>query len=373
MSFLSVLLKIFGVLIATIILIIDFFRQRYKYWKIRGVQHLNPTIPVGNADDPTIPSGELFANYYHTMKKKNVPYAGMYFFHLPVFIPIDLDLVKRIMQTDFTHFMDHGLYYHEEVDPLSAHIFALGGEKWRNLRTKLTPTFTSGKMKSMFLIVVKISQELVNVMTDECKIGPIETKDMSARFTTDVIGNCAFGIECNSLKNPDTEFRVQAKRLFALTKFEMLMNLLTFLIPDFMRMCKVRFFPKEATDFFWGVIKKTAEYREKNGVSRNDAMQLLLDMKTNLTLTFNELAAQAFVFFLAGFDTTSSSISFALLELALNEDIQNRLRVEINEVLENYNGEYTYDMLAELHYLDMVIFGKKFNNFEAILMSSNYY
>ncbi|KAI4460048.1 cytochrome p450 [Holotrichia oblita] len=78
-------------------------------------------------------------------------------------------------------------------------------------------------------------------------------------------------------------------------------------------------------------------------------------MKTNLTLTFNELAAQAFVFFLAGFDTTSSSISFALLELALNEDVQNKLRIEINEVLKNYNGEYTYDMLGELHYLDMVI------------------
>ncbi|KAI4460049.1 cytochrome p450 [Holotrichia oblita] len=250
MSFLNILFSIFGVLIATVILIIVLFRQRYKYWKNRGVEYLKPTIPVGNADDRTKPSGELFANYYHTMKKKNVPYAGMYFFHLPVFIPIDLDLIKRIIQTDFVHFMDHGIYYHEEVDPLSAHIFALNGQKWRNLRTKLTPTFTSGKMKNMFPIVVKISQELVNVITDECKTGPIETKDVAARFTTDIIGNCAFGIECNSLKDPNTEFRVHAKRLFALTQPEILLNLLTFIIPGFMRMCRVRFFPKEATDFF---------------------------------------------------------------------------------------------------------------------------
>ncbi|KRT80270.1 cytochrome P450 [Oryctes borbonicus] len=265
------------------------------------------------------------------------------------------------MQTDFAHFTDHGAYVNEKNDPLSAHVFSLNGQRWRNLRVKLTPTFTSGKMKMMFPIVVKTSQELMATLQKECGNGPIDAKDVSARFTTDVIGNCAFGLDCNSLKNPNTEFRVKGKRVLSLTRMELLFNFLSFLFPNLMRFFRTRLFPKEATDFFWNVIKDTAEYREKTGYRRNDAMQLLLDMmskdgtESENTLTFREIAAQAFVFFLAGFETSSTLMSFALFELSQNEDVQDRLRNEIRKTLERNNGELTYEAIWEMNYLDMVI------------------
>jgi cytochrome P450 family 6 len=45
---------------------------------------------------------------------------------------------------------------------------------------------------------------------------------------------------------------------------------------------------------------------------------------------------------------------FMSYELALNQDIQDRLRDEINEVLERHNGEVTYDAIMDMKYLDMV-------------------
>lgn len=364
----SVLLNVFGVFIATILLVIFLFKKRYSYWKNLGVAYEDATIPFGNAKDTVLQKtsiGEYYANFYHRMKVRKVKHAGSFFFHKPTYVPLDLDLVKQIMQVDFNHFTDHGGFVNEKDDPLAAHVFALGGQRWRNLRVKLTPTFTSGKMKLMFPIIVKISDELVKTLKEECGKGSIEAKDFSGRFTTDVIGNCAFGIDCNSLKDPETEFRIQGKRVFTLTTTETLINFLSFLFPNLMRFFGARITPKVAADFFWKVIEDTVEYREKNGVRRNDAMQLLLDMMSKdgkedeNTLTFREVAAQAFVFFIAGFETSSTLMSFALLELAQEQDVQDRLREEVKAVLEINKGELTYETIWEMNYLRMVINGNK--------------
>lgn len=75
-------------------------------------------------------------------------------------------------------------------------------------------------------------------------------------------------------------------------------------------------------------------------------------------LTDQVLASNAFVFFLAGFETTSSTMSFLLLELAANPDIQIAVRKEIVKALDNHDGQVTYETVKELTYLDMVISGK---------------
>lgn len=363
----SVLLNVFSICVAIVVLVIFSFKKRYSHWKNLGVEYEEPTIPFGNTKDNflwKISIGDYYTNFYLKMKARKLKHAGSYFFHKVVYIPLDLDLIKQIMQADFLHFTDHLSFVNEKDDPLGAHIFALKGQRWRNLRVKLTPTFTSGKMKLMFPIIVKISDELVKTLKEECGNGPIEAKDLSGRFTTDVIGNCAFGIECNSLKDPYTKFRIMGKRLLSLTRTEQLINFLEILFPKMMIYFGTSFLPKEATDFFWRVIKDTSEYREKSGVRRNDAMQLLLDMMSKNgkedgnTLTFEEVAAQAFVFFIAGFETSSTLMSFALLELSLNQDVQDRLREEVKEALERNKGELTYEAIWEMNYLSNVINGK---------------
>ncbi|KRT80275.1 cytochrome P450 [Oryctes borbonicus] len=360
----SILLDIFSVLIAILLVIISAFKRRYSYWKNIGVECLEPTIPFGNFKEvfnQKLTLGEFSIQYYNTMKARKAKHTGCYFLHRPVYVPMDLDIVKRIMQIDFNHFTDRGGYVNEKDEPLTATVFNLGGQRWRDLRVKLTPTFTSGKMKLMFPIMVQLSKELTQTLQEECKSSDIDVKDISARFTTDVIGNCAFGLDCNSLKDPNTEFRVQGRRIFDSTTIEMITKFLTFVFPNAMRFFHVRALPKDASDFFWKVTEETAERRRRSGTRRNDAFQLLLDMMNKIgkegdtALTFGELAAQAFVFFVAGFETSSTLMSFALLELSVNEDLQKHLRDEINIVLRKNNGELTYEALSEMRFMDMVI------------------
>jgi cytochrome P450 family 6 len=72
----------------------------------------------------------------------------------------------------------------------------------------------------------------------------------------------------------------------------------------------------------------------------------------------NSLAAQAFVFYVAGFETSSTTMTFCMYELSLHEDIQDRLRQEIDVVLQKHDGKLTYEAIQEMEYLDKVVSGK---------------
>ena len=75
-------------------------------------------------------------------------------------------------------------------------------------------------------------------------------------------------------------------------------------------------------------------------------------------MTMDELAAQVFIFFLAGFETSSTTMSFCLYELALNPDIQRRVQDEIDNVLQKDDGEVTYEAIQQMEYLDKTVAGK---------------
>lgn len=72
----------------------------------------------------------------------------------------------------------------------------------------------------------------------------------------------------------------------------------------------------------------------------------------------SELTAQAFIFFLAGFETSSTLITFLFYELVRDLEIQKKLQKEIDNFLANSNGKITYNDVKNLKYLDMTISGK---------------
>lgn len=67
------------------------------------------------------------------------------------------------------------------------------------------------------------------------------------------------------------------------------------------------------------------------------------------------LVAQATIFFTAGFETSSSTISFGLYELSQHPDVQKRLRAEIKQTLLKNDGQLTYDSIKEMVYMHMVV------------------
>lgn len=149
----------------------------------------------------------------------------------------------------------------ERDDPLSAHLFSLGGEKWRKLRNKFTPTFTSAKMKLMFPIMLDVAERFRAHLQESVKRNnELEMKEFCSLFTNDVIGRCAFGIECNSLENPNTEFRSFGRKLVNEPRhsalFLLLLEYFRFIGPLF----RVKRVSDDVAYFYMKVARDTVEY-----------------------------------------------------------------------------------------------------------------
>lgn len=179
------------------------------------------------------------------------------------------------------------------------------------MRAKLTPTFTSGKMKMMFETVCSICDEMIAYVHENAKSDQTEMKDILARFTTDVIGNVAFGLDMNSMKYPDSMFRKMGRKVFDTPPLQTLKVVFLTTFRKYLKNFNFMVTNQEVSDFFLSSIRETVEYRENNDVKRNDFLSLLLQIKKHGKInddvgdsiggmTTEELAAQSFLFFVAG-------------------------------------------------------------------------
>lgn len=130
-------------------------------------------------------------------------------------------------------------------------------------------------------------------------------------------------------------------------------------MPWLARMLKLRFLTEEVAMFFRNLVEATIRVREEQDIVRPDMLQLMMESGNKENgrhkLTTEEMTIHAFGFFLGGFDTSSTLMSFAAYEISVKEDIQKRLQTEIDQVLEHTNGQMDYDVVNNMEYLDAVL------------------
>ena len=344
----------------------------YNFWRKRNISYMEPTFLIGNIM-PLITGKVAFAKFFKDIydRYEKHRFVGMYMLHKPSLMINDPDLIRDVLAKEFANFHDRGLYCNEKIDPLTGHLFLLPGKKWRNLRVKLTPTFTSGKIKQIFPILKATGDTLANFLKDKTRLGEvIEVKDIISRYSLDIIMSVAFGITCDSFNNSNNEFRYWGKKVF---DPKPMWNALLLWAPEIFDLFSVPYTEKEITNFFTKMFKDTVEHREANSIIRKDFLNLLMQLMKNgyidaddntengnveqttgNKLTMTEASAQAYVFYLAGFETSSATATFCLYELAKHKDIQDKLHKEICAVIEKH-GDLTYNAVNDMTYLHKVI------------------
>ncbi|KAB0791851.1 hypothetical protein PPYR_03651 [Photinus pyralis] len=360
------LVILLAVLLVVVVWLVLYFKNVWSYWQKRGVEVLPVTFPYGHAKSYMTQKKSLhvmYEDFYNDHKMKNLKYGGFYFSTTPVLIITDLDLIRRVLVKDFASFTDRPMYVNEEADPLSGITFNLKGQRWRNVRVKVSETYTSDNMRMMFETFEKHTNKLGELMAQCIRDKrPVDIKDIFARFTMDTIGTAGFGVECNGLSQQDSEFRKYAMKAFQRDLFGVLKDALMRICPGLMFRLKATLIPKDVSDFFIKLVGDVATYRETNKVTKKDLIQLLIELRNRgrnvpgeSEMTINEMAAHAFGFFNAGFDTASTALTFCFFELSRNPLAQETLRAEIREVLKKNDSKITYNAIMQMPYLDQCI------------------
>ncbi|XP_003509725.1 lithocholate 6-beta-hydroxylase [Cricetulus griseus] len=237
-------------------------------------------------------------------------------------------------------------------------------EEWKRLRTLLSPTFTSGKLKEMFPIITQYGDTLVkNLRREEEKGKPINTKDILGAYSMDVITGTSFGVNVDSLNNPEDPFVQKAKKILKFKFFDpfiLSIVLFPFLTPIY-ELLNFSIFPRQSTNFFKKFVTTMKKNRlDSNQKTRKDFFQLMMNTQNSKgnesqkALSDLEMAAQTIIFIFGGYEATSTSISFMLYELATHPDVQKKLQDEIDRALPN-KAPVTYDALMDMEYLDMIV------------------
>jgi cytochrome P450 family 6 len=204
-----------AIVIVLLITIYFFVKKQYSYWENIGIPHLKPKIPFGNLHSIVKNERSFGTAIYDIYKETKEPFLGIYLFFKPAILVRDAELVKNILTRDFQHFHDRGVYCEPKSDPMSGNLFALPGEAWKSLRTRLTPAFTSGKLKGMFPIIQNVSDELVKLLKPMAAAEKtIDIRDLAGRYVIDCLASVAFGQEgVSTLQDPDHEFIATGKKL----------------------------------------------------------------------------------------------------------------------------------------------------------------
>uniref|UniRef100_A0A3Q3LE64 unspecific monooxygenase n=1 Tax=Mastacembelus armatus TaxID=205130 RepID=A0A3Q3LE64_9TELE len=336
-------------LVALITLILVYAYWPYGVFKRMGIPGPKPVPLFGTM----LAYRKGFTTFDEACFKKYGKTWGIFDGRQPVLCITDPAMIKTVLIKEcyslFTNRRNFRLN-----GPLYDAVSIAEDDQWKRIRSVLSPSFTSGRLKEMFDIMKHHSANLISSMKKKAdKDEPLELKEFFGPYSMDVVTSTSFSVDIDSLNNPSDPFVTNIKKML---KFDLL-NPLFLLVAFFpflgpiLEKLEFSLFPSTVTDFFYTALKKIKSNREtsKQTVCRVD----FLHYTCTCTQKHNILS-QAMIFIFAGYETSSSSLCFLAYNLATNPHVMKELQEEIDSTFPN-KAPIEYQPLMQMQYLDSVV------------------
>jgi cytochrome P450 len=394
-----------GILVAILFIIIIAYlwhiRKAYDYFIRLGIPGPPPVFFFGNFLEIIKTKGVAIAIKQWTNKYGHI--FGYFEGHRPMLVISDPDIVQDVFIKSFSKF--HSRRPFPFVNPQAKFVdlrdsLAL---RWKRQRFVLNSAFSSVKLKQMSPLIHHSVHSLMTKMVEECDKGePFDIYAYFKRFTMETIWSCGFGIDIDMQNNVNDPYLFYSQQIFAPNKFRRIMLFLDILLTElssvwrsiFVSVGVIRYwlrryipvtkrFIDEIPDtWIKKQVYKIIEKRKQIGrTGRTDLLQLMLESMSDedfiqdsstmfeksedqeieapliKKITTHEISANASLFLVAGYETTSTALSYAAYILATHPEEQRKLQeyIDVHFNPETEQTMPTYDTISNMDYLDIFI------------------
>lgn len=351
-------------IVGAVVLLCFWLYRKCTFWKRNGISTAKGCLPFLGHMLPTFSGKISFSDMITDMYKAHKDHSmfGIYMATRPVLVVREPNLVKQVLQSNFTAFHENGLKIEPELDTLLAkNPFFSYGETWVTGRKRITYAFSSMRLKVLFSAVHGVNKKFEDFLNRRLKSSnryDVELKYLFSKYTGEVVANAGLGMEgmCFNDKVDPLAFDQIGNMIFKKSLIGELLNLFSFLFPQMNKFLKHSFTPAKVDKYFRQIVHENLELRRNESVPRNDFLQLMINLeKLEQKVDEDAIASHAFSFFVDGYETSSNTLSFVGYHLAAHQDVQEKLRLEVTDTIAKHGGELTYESLKEMTYMDQVI------------------
>ncbi|ESO05035.1 hypothetical protein HELRODRAFT_99365 [Helobdella robusta] len=284
------------------------------------------------------------------------PTFGIVEFDTAVIITKDLDLIKEVYFNSSKTFSGRRKLFLRKWMRYS--LVDQEGSEWKRIRNLLTPFFSTSKLKNNLSLVNCCCKTFIGHLEKmSYQQGPIDVLSLSAAFTLDFICSSAFGLQVDSQRDGDAgENGTLLTTLRKLTNlnFDDPLVFICFTFPfmsPILEFFGVSMFPSGFLEYFETFVDQIIRERLN---SKDKQVNMHIYHIYSVGLTREEILAQTLIFVLAGYDTTSRTLTFALYSLAINPEVQEKVYKEIEDTIGEQESA-SNEKLSNLTYMDMFL------------------
>ncbi|XP_054154613.1 cytochrome P450 3A24-like [Oppia nitens] len=275
------LIRLTAILLLSLYSIYRYYQSKCNYWEKQGVQ----TASVGLWTRLTKPGHKWEQDLYRRYGKC----FGIYELTQPVLYLSDPVLIRDVLVKDFHSFVDRRIVGTGTDPVLDNMVGNLHGDQWKRVRSLMTPSFSSGKIRQMLPLIGEclqtmdknlrsVSTAVAANTTDGSSLLLQEGSDMKRLFgaySMEVIIQIAFGTKVDALFDEDNPIIRNVRKFFS--GYLNLRLLALFFMPSVVQWIKMKIFDLKVTQFFRDFILKIIEDRSSS--SRRQQQQQR-DLKT---------------------------------------------------------------------------------------------
>lgn len=295
------------------------------------------------------------------------------------------ELVKKVLVDDFSSLPDRRSIKTNE--PLLDNVMSMAPfEVWQKVRKGSEPAFSVRVLRKMNALI----EECALATTEHLKKAASNAEDIDVKqffwdYVLDLIANCAFAVKLDSHSDPTNEFVTRSKQVISQRFTPRLLVMVVF--PFIAKKFGIGPMKRDVVGFFRNLGRNIIKDNKDTNTQHDNFLQLLMDEKkgqvdrehekvfdrdhrlfnvgsdtkpgdtasSETKLTEDEAMAQCILFFIAGQLKVSNAIGCTLYLLALHQEVQDRLRREVDECCTLHGDRPGLDAITKLKYLHCVV------------------